>query len=64
MWEIDADWSGVVNDRKSTTGYYFTLNEHGGAFSWDINKHATLTFLSKAEYQGMAAAAADQEESH
>ena len=24
--ESDADWSGDVNDRKSTTGYYFKLN--------------------------------------
>ena len=31
--ESDADWSGDVNDRKSTTGYYFKLNGRGAALS-------------------------------
>ena len=31
--ESDADWSGDVNDRKSTTGYYFKVNGRAAAFS-------------------------------
>ena len=55
--ESDADWSGDVNDRKSTTGYYFKLNGRGAALSWVVRKQATVAFSSsEAEYQGMAAA--------
>ena len=54
----DADWSGDVNDRKSTTGYYFKLNGRGAALSWGVKKQATVALSSsEAEYQGMAAAA-------
>ena len=57
MGESDADWSGDVNDRKSTTGYYFKLNGRGAALSWGVKKQATVAlFSSEAEYQGMAAA--------
>ena len=55
--ESDADWSGDVNDRKSTTGYYFKLNGRGAALSWGVKKQATVALSSsEAEYQGMAAA--------
>ena len=55
--ESDADWSGDVNARKSTTGYYFKLNGRGAALSWGVKKQATVAFSSsEAEYQGMAAA--------
>ena len=55
--ESDADWSGDVNDRKSTTGYYFKLNGRGAALSWVVKKQATVALSSsEAEYQGMAAA--------
>ena len=55
--ESDADWSGDVNDRKSTTGYYFKLNGRGAALSWGVKKQATVALTSsEAEYQGMAAA--------
>ena len=37
--ENDADWSDDVNDRKSTTGYYFKLNGRGAALSWGLKKH-------------------------
>ena len=57
MGEIDADWSGDVNDRKTTTGYCFKLNGLGAALSWGVKKQATVAFSSsEAEYQGMAAA--------
>ena len=46
-----------VNDRKSTTGYYFKLNGRGAALSWGVKKQATVALSSsEAEYQGMAAA--------
>ena len=55
--ESDADWSGDVNDRKSTTGFYFKLNGRGAALSWGVKKQATVALSSsEAEYQGMAAA--------
>ena len=55
--ESDADWSGDVNDRKSTTIYYFKLNGHGATLSWDIKKQAAVALSSsEAECQGMAAA--------
>ena len=57
MGESDADWSGDVNDRKSTTGYYFKLNGRGAALSWGVKKQATVALSSsEAEYQGLAAA--------
>ena len=57
MGESDADWSGDVNDRKSTTGYYFKLNGRGAALSWGVKKQATVSLSSsEAERQNMAAA--------
>ena len=62
MGEIDADWSGDVNDRKSTTCYYFKLNGRGPALSWGVKKQATVALSSsEAEYQGMAAAVQEAE---
>ena len=55
--ESDADWSGDVNDRKSTTGYYIKLNGRGAALSWGVKKQATVALSSsEAEYQGITAA--------
>ena len=55
--ESDADWSGDVNDRKSTTGYYFKLNGRGTALSLGVKKQPTVALSSsEAEYQGMAGA--------
>ena len=55
--ESDADWSGDVNDRKSTTGYCFKLNGLGAALSWGVQKQARVAFSSsEADYQGMTAA--------
>ena len=46
-----------MNDRKSTTGYYFKLNGRGAALSWGVKKQAKVALSSsEAEYQGMAAA--------
>ena len=55
--DSDADWSGDLNDRKSTTGYYFKFEGNGGATSWEVKKQATVALSSaEAEYQAMAAA--------
>ena len=57
MGESDADRSGDVNDRESTTGYYFKLNGCGAALSWGVKKQVTVALTSsEAEYQGMTAA--------
>ena len=56
MEESDADWTGDVNDRKSTTGFYFKLNGRGAAFSWGVKKATVALSSSEAEYHGMAAA--------
>ena len=57
MGESDADWSGDVNDRKSTTGFYFKLNGRGAALSWGVKKQATVALSSsEAELQCIAAA--------
>ena len=54
--ESDTDWSGDVNDRKSTTEYYFKFNGRGAALSWGVRKQATVDLSSsRAVYQGMAA---------
>ncbi|CAB4033965.1 Hypothetical predicted protein [Paramuricea clavata] len=56
--DSDADWSGDLNDRKSTTGYYFKFEGNGGAISWEVKKQATFALsTAEAEYQAMAAAA-------
>ena len=44
--ESDAHWSDDVNDRKSTTGYYFKLNERGAVLSWGVKKQATVALSS------------------
>ena len=55
--ETDADWSGDVNDRRSTTGYYFKLGFSGGAISWQVRKQTTVSLSScEAEYQGLSCA--------
>ena len=60
MGESYADCSVDVNDRNSTTGFYFKLNGRDAALSCGVKKQATVALSSsEAEYQGMAAA--DQE---
>ena len=52
-----ADWSGDLNDLKSTAGYYFKFEGGGGAISWEVKKQATVALsTAKAWYQAMAAA--------
>ena len=55
--DTDADWSGDLDDRKSTTGYYFKFEGNGAAISWEVKKQATVALSStEAEYQAMGAA--------
>lgn len=52
----DADWAGDVDDRKSTSGYIFSLS--GGAVSWRSQKQKCIALSSaEAEYVAMTSAA-------
>jgi hypothetical protein len=46
----DSDWAGSVDDRKSTSGYVFSLGT--GAVTWTSKKqHAVALSSTKAEYR-------------
>ena len=54
----DADWAGLAYDRRSTSGYVFSLGS--GAVSWSSKKQPTVALSStEAEYQGAAMAACE-----
>lgn len=55
---VDADWAGDKLDRKSTSGYVFTLA--GGAISWKSKKQNCVA-LSTCEAEYMAMTEASQE---
>ena len=55
---VDADWVGDLDQRRSTSGYVFSL--FGGAISWMSKKQAVVALsTTKAEY--MAATHASKE---
>ena len=54
----DADWAGDVGDRKSTSGYVFTLS--GAPVSWRSKKQQCVA-LSSAEAEYIALSSAAQE---
>lgn len=56
----DADWANDPDDRKSTTGYCFSLNKDGAVISWKTKKQQTVA-LSTCEAEYMALAATIQE---
>nr|GMD05942.1 Retrovirus-related Pol polyprotein from transposon TNT 1-94 [Ipomoea batatas] len=41
----DSDWAGSLDDRKSTSGYLFTLGS-GGVISWSSKKQSTVALSS------------------
>ena len=54
----DSDWAGSVIDRRSTTGYYFSLNPNGPPVSWKSKKQCTVALSScEAEYMALSASA-------
>lgn len=53
---VDADWANCPYDRKSYTGYAFTLG--GCPISWETRKQRTVALSStEAEYMALAEAA-------
>jgi len=49
---VDADWAGCPVDRRSYTGYVFTLG--GAAVSWESKKQRTIALSStEAEYMAL-----------
>eukprot|EP00253_Pinus_taeda_P014283 PITA_14283 len=54
----DFDWAGSVDDRKSTTGYVFSLGS--GAVTWTSKKQQVVAISStEAEYQGAVKASCE-----
>ena len=54
----DADWAGYKADRRSTSGFVFSLGS--GAISWSSKKQPTVALSStEAEYRGAAVAACE-----
>ncbi|XP_053549181.1 uncharacterized protein LOC128640785 [Bombina bombina] len=56
----DADWASDVNDRRSMTGYCFSLTKNGPLIAWKSKKQPTVA-LSTCEAEYMALAATTQE---
>ena len=53
----DASWAPDDDNRRSVTGYCFTLNDTGCAVSWKSKRQQTVALSStEAEYMGLAAA--------
>ncbi|KAG8364043.1 hypothetical protein BUALT_Bualt19G0085100 [Buddleja alternifolia] len=55
---VDSDWAGDINDRRSTTGYCFTMSS--AAISWCSKKQPNVA-LSSTEAEYCAATMAAQE---
>ena len=52
----DSDWANSTTDRRSTTGYCFTLNPDGPPVSWKSKKQPTVALSTcEAEYMGYVA---------
>ena len=53
---MDADYAGEVDDRRSTTGYVFTLS--GGPICWKSTLQSIVAMsTTEAEYMAVAEAA-------
>ncbi len=54
----DADWASDLNDRRSTTGYCFSLTQDGPLISWKSKKQSTVALSTcEAEYIALAVTA-------
>ena len=50
-----ADWAGSITDRRSTSGFMFSLGS--AAITWSSKKKPTVALLStEAEYRGVSIA--------
>ena len=56
----DADWASSKDNRRSTSGYYFALNDSGPALAWKSKKQPTVA-LSSCESEYVALCAGMQE---
>ena len=53
----DADWASSEDDRRSTSGYCFSLTKTGPLISWKSRKQPTVALSScEAEYVALAVA--------
>lgn len=51
----DSDWASSVEDRRSTTGYCFSLTKDSPIVSWKSKKQPTVALSTcEAEYIGLA----------
>lgn len=59
-YEYDSDWASSVEDRRSTTGYCFSLTKQGPVISWKTKKQQTVA-LSTCEAEYIVLTATTQE---
>ena len=55
---IDSDWTGYMDNRKSTSGYSFSMGST--TFAWSLKKQSTVSlFTIEAEYKVVATIACE-----
>ena len=59
----DSDWASIIDNRKSTSGFCFKLNNSSGAISW-ANKLQKCVSTSTAEFELNAVVEASKEAKH